>query len=442
VTSRFMREASVHTGRTRDTTPVAPGRLGNEHHHHDRRACLDEKVRRGYHLRHRGRYDRREDRSPSPKPPGPQAFSRAIRRASFPTRFRAPTTITKYSGETRPELWLADYRLACQLGGTDDDNLIIRNLPMFLSDAARAWLEHLPPAQISNWDDLVKAFAGNFQGTYVRPRNSWDLRSCRQQLGESLWDYIRRFSKQRTELPNIIDSDVIGAFLAGTTCRDLVSKLGRKTPTRASELLDIATKFASGQEAVEAIFRKDKQPQGHQQEDVPEASAQHGAKKKGKKKSQAKRDAADADLVAAAEQRNLRKPPGGANLFDKMLKQSCPCHQGPVKHTLEECVMLRRYFHRVGPPAEGGKGYDNDKKEGNKAEEFPEVHDCFMIYGGQVANASARHRNRERREVCSVKVAAPVYLDWSDKPITFDQGDHPDRVPSPGKYPLFRVRFS
>jgi hypothetical protein len=35
-----------------------------------------------------------------------------------------------------------------------------------------------------------------------------------------------------------------------------------------------------------------------------------------------------------------------------------------------------------------------------------------------------------------VKVAAPVYLDWSNKPITFDQGDHPDRVPSPGKYPL------
>jgi hypothetical protein len=35
-----------------------------------------------------------------------------------------------------------------------------------------------------------------------------------------------------------------------------------------------------------------------------------------------------------------------------------------------------------------------------------------------------------------VKVAAPVYLVWSDKPIIFDQGDHPDRMPSPGKYPL------
>jgi hypothetical protein len=431
-----MREASVHTGRTRDATPAAPGRLGNEHHRRDHRAHLDEKVRRGYHPRRGGRYDSGEDRSPSPEPPGPQAFSRAIRRAPFPTRFRAPTTITKYSGETRPELWLADYQLACQLGGTDDDNLIIRNLPLFLSDAARAWLEHLPPAQISNWDDLVKAFAGNFQGTYVRPGNSWDLRSYHQQPGESLQDYIRRFSKQRTKLPNITDSDVIGAFLAGTICRDLVSKLGRKTPTRASELMDITTKFASGQEAVEAIFRKDKQPQGRQQEDVPEASAQRGTKKKAKKKTQTKRDAADVDLVTAAEHRNPRKPPGGANLFDKMLKESCPYHQGLVKHTLEECVMLRHYFHKAGPPAEGGRAHDNDKKEGNKAEEFPEVHDCFMIYGGQVANASARHRKQERREVCSVKVAAPVYLDWSNKPITFDQGDHPYHLPSPGKYPL------
>jgi hypothetical protein len=97
-TSRFMREASVYTGRTRNTAPAAPGRLGNEHHHCDRRAHLDERVRRGYHPRRGGRYDSREDRSPSPEPPGPQAFSRAIRRAPSPTRFRPPTTITKYSG--------------------------------------------------------------------------------------------------------------------------------------------------------------------------------------------------------------------------------------------------------------------------------------------------------------------------------------------------------
>ena len=133
-----MCESSVHTEHTGDRTPATRDRLGDEQHRHDRRARLEERVRRGYHPRRGGRYDTEEDRSPSPEPPGPWVFSRAILRVSFSARFRAPTTITKYSGETRPELWLADYWLACQLGGTDDDNLIIRNLPLFLSDAARA----------------------------------------------------------------------------------------------------------------------------------------------------------------------------------------------------------------------------------------------------------------------------------------------------------------
>jgi hypothetical protein len=111
--SQRMREASVHPERMRDDAPAARDRPGNEHHHHDHRACLEEKLRRGYHPRRGGRCDSKEDQSPSPEPPGPRVFSRAIRRALFPARFQAPTTIAKYSGETRSELWLADYRLAC-----------------------------------------------------------------------------------------------------------------------------------------------------------------------------------------------------------------------------------------------------------------------------------------------------------------------------------------
>ena len=95
-----------------------------------------------------GLYDSEEDRSPSPEPPSPRVFSRAIRNAQFPARFRQPANLTKYSGETNPKLWLTDYRLACQLGSADDDLLIICSLPLFLSDSERAWLEHLPPSQI------------------------------------------------------------------------------------------------------------------------------------------------------------------------------------------------------------------------------------------------------------------------------------------------------
>jgi hypothetical protein len=93
-------------------------------------------------------------------------------------------------------------------------------------------------------------FVENFQGTYVRPGNSWDLRSCTQKPGESLRDFIQRFSKHCMELPSVAQSEIVHAFLEGTTCRDLVRELGRSPPVDSNELFDIATSFASGEEAV------------------------------------------------------------------------------------------------------------------------------------------------------------------------------------------------
>jgi hypothetical protein len=75
----------------------------------------------GYHPRWGGCYNSREDRSPMPEPPGTHVFSWEIRTASFPQRFRQPTSIYKYTGETNPRVWLNDYRLACQLGGASSD---------------------------------------------------------------------------------------------------------------------------------------------------------------------------------------------------------------------------------------------------------------------------------------------------------------------------------
>jgi hypothetical protein len=99
-------------------------------------------------------------------------FSWEIRTTSFPQRFRQPTSIVKYTGETNPHVWLNDYCLAYQLGGSTTNEVIICNLLLHLADLARMWLEHLPPSQIHNWDDLVHTFVGNFQGTYVHPGNS------------------------------------------------------------------------------------------------------------------------------------------------------------------------------------------------------------------------------------------------------------------------------
>jgi hypothetical protein len=144
-------EASVHTGGVAER-PANPGRtLVRERILDPRGQAQDGDARNvintrrtgntetraaaGYHPRRGGRYDSREDRSPTPEPPGTRVCSQEIRTASFPQRFRQPTSIDKYTGETDPHVWLNDYRLACQLGGATTDEVIIRNLPLHLADS-------------------------------------------------------------------------------------------------------------------------------------------------------------------------------------------------------------------------------------------------------------------------------------------------------------------
>jgi hypothetical protein len=297
----------------------------------------------GYHSRQGGRYDSREDRSLMPEPLGTRVFSREIRTASFPQRFRQPKSIDKYTGETDPCVWLNDYRLACQLGGATTDEVIIRNLPLHFADSTRTWLEHLPPNQIHNWGDLVRTFVGNFQGTYVRPGNSWDLRACTQNPGESLRDFIRRFSKCCTELPSMAQSEIVHAFLEGTTCRDLVRELGRSPPVDSNELFNISTSFASGEEAVGAIFdgkkgkRVDNAPAEGSKSKEPQQKHKRG--KKGKKpcrevRSLGRDDDGDEALAVDPARRGPRAAPRGPGVFDDMLKKPYPYHKTPVNHTL------------------------------------------------------------------------------------------------------------
>jgi hypothetical protein len=368
-------------------------------------------------------------------------FSREIHTASFPQRFRQPTSIDKYTGETDPRVWLNDYRPTCQLGEATTDEVIIRNMPLHLADSAQTWLEHLPASQIHNWDDLVRTFVGNFQGTYVRPGNSWDLRACTQKPGESLRDFIRCFSKRCTELPSVAQSEIVHDFLEGTTYRDLVHELERSPPVDSNELFDIATSFASGEEAVGAIFDGKK---GKRADDAPvegskskEPKQKHKRGKKGKKpcrevREQGRDNNGDKALAVDPARRGPRAAPQGLGVFDDMLKKPCPYHKTPVNHTLEQCDMLKKYYSRTSVKEGEAKKDGGDGDAGG----FPAVENVFLIFGGPTVDLSNSQRKRERHKVLAAEKAPPSFLDWSKDAITFVRKDHPNRIPNPGQYPL------
>jgi hypothetical protein len=72
-----------------------------------------------------------------------------------------------YDGDTNPSVWLEDYWLACHVGGATNDLIVIKNLPLYLGDSRRTWIEHLPRDKIHDWTDLRRVFVDNFQGTYT-----------------------------------------------------------------------------------------------------------------------------------------------------------------------------------------------------------------------------------------------------------------------------------
>jgi hypothetical protein len=276
---------------------------------------------------------------------------------------------------------------------------------------------------------------GNFQGTYVRPGNSWDLRACTQKPGESLWDFIRHFSKLCTELPCVAQYEIVHAFLEGTTYRDLVCELGRSPPVDSNELFDIATSFASGEE-VGAIFDGKK---GKHVDDTARRAASprspsrstRGARKARNhdaRCAQGHDDDGDEALAVDPPRKGPRVAPQGPGVFDDMLKKLCPYHKTLVNHTLEQCDMLKKYYNRAAVKDGDAKKDGGDGDAGG----FPAVENVFLIFGGPTVDMSNSERKQEWYEVLAAEKAPPSFLDWLEDAITFSREDHPNRIPNPG----------
>lgn len=135
---------------------------------------------------------------------GPMCFSRYIRLAVIPSNFRLATGISKFSGDSKPETWLDDYRVVVQIGGGNDD-VTMKHLPLMLEGSARAWLNQLPPSNIYSWDDLFRVFLKNFKGTYKQPGGLAELQHCVHKQNENLREYIQRWTTLHNSVKNVTE---------------------------------------------------------------------------------------------------------------------------------------------------------------------------------------------------------------------------------------------
>jgi hypothetical protein len=167
---------------------------------------------------------------------GASCFTHRVRTTPVPKGFKLPHDQQKYDGSQEPQSWLSDYLQVVQiLGGTKE--IAMQSLQLPLTGTTRSWLSKLEKETISNWEDLMRQFTHNFKSTYKRPASIEEVKACVQQCGETLRAYIQRWS--------LIKNLAVEVLRRG----DLVEEMGRIKPKTVSDLMDVANRFADGEDA-------------------------------------------------------------------------------------------------------------------------------------------------------------------------------------------------
>jgi hypothetical protein len=154
----------------------------------------------------------------------------------------------RYDGTSNPVEFLQLYVIVVQ-AVRGDQRVMANWFPMALKDAPRTWLMNLPHESVTSWKDLCRQFVTNFMPTYERLATKNDLKAVRQYKGQTLCQYIQRFSQMRNKIPRISNEEVISAFSTGVADIKMKEKLSVNDElTSVVRLFEIADRCAKAEE--------------------------------------------------------------------------------------------------------------------------------------------------------------------------------------------------
>jgi hypothetical protein len=257
-----------------------------------------------------------------------------------------------------------------------------------------------------------------------------DLAMVKQEQGETLRKYMRRFFDKRATVVDVSDKEVIDLFQDGLYHRRTFEDFGRRRPSSITHLKYMITSWTNEEDKAntkyDAIRGKSKQNMGGNSNN----NGNQGGRSNNYSGPNRKRKP---DNTVAAIQRpakdNSKKTSGG---FKNLLKEKCPWHLDG-NHTTEQCYQLRRALKDTPEPR-----HPHDKNGKKKADEgngdFQEPDKTVnVLFGGL---PKRRAQKATRREVMSIEPAVPTPLGWSEAPIFFSRADQWTSFSEPGRFPL------
>jgi hypothetical protein len=180
------------------------------------------------------------------------AFSTRLRNLLLLERFK-PLGITKYDAKQDPVQWLRCYALSIENAGGNNDTKCLY-FPFSLDQAPLTWLESLEKYSIDKWDQLKEQFTSNFAGAMGCSGTRMDLALVKQEQGETLRKYMRRFFDKRATVVDVSDKEVIDLFQDGLYHRRTFEDYGRRRPSSITHLKDMITSWADEEDKANAKY--------------------------------------------------------------------------------------------------------------------------------------------------------------------------------------------
>jgi len=200
---------------------------------------------------------------------------------------------------------------------------------------------------------LKKLFIDNFQGTIHCPATCHDLRLCKQERGEALRSYIKRYFDTRATIANIADDDVIDCFHNDLATQQLYRNFGRNRPRSVVALLDMMLGWADQEEQERDRFPRRDGNNQKRNGDSRSDKNQRNFDKKWKPE----------DTVATMDRGQRGKKGNQQDNFQKLLARPCPLHP-KGKHMILECINLLKSLQER-QMEEGKKKKDKQDDEDN-----------------------------------------------------------------------------
>jgi hypothetical protein len=107
------------------------------------------------------------------------------------------------------------FEAAIVSAGGGNEAVLAKSFVVAAEGDALAWYSMLKPSTVHSWENLRDKILANFKGFTTESLTSTDLFQCKQNQGEALRDYFRRFVQVKAKAPDVLEEVAIEVAIKG-----------------------------------------------------------------------------------------------------------------------------------------------------------------------------------------------------------------------------------